>query len=232
MKLKLLPFLIALGMAVTGCTVHRGQLVDLNHGKAVDAEDQAIGYASATYVFGIGGNSSNVLLKEAKDNLIENRPLRKGERYANVNLNISTSYYLIFSKTRFILSADVVSDENENGSASKLRGKFFFQLGDEVIYSDKDSLGEFMGKADAETAIVKRTAKRGHQKFEVFPLDQLFRNHGKHNGFSVGQEVSYSGKFTGKGKIVGLGPTTVLIEDKANDRLANVAYDKIERSAK
>lgn len=223
--LYLLPIFFA-GLVMNSCTFHKGQIVDLNYGQAVSISNQAVGISSAGYFFGLGGNKSSVLLKEAKDDLIRNRPLKANEKYVNQNLNVSTSYFLIYSRTKFTITADVISTDN-NSSTDQLKSieknnNELFNYGDSLISKSQAFKGVFIEKmGTSEVKVINR--KQVHQ---LLNSDKVYRKNGQYKGYQIDEKISFKGEFKGSGLIKGFGTKSVLVVNKDGSKYT-VKYDEI-----
>lgn len=69
----------------------------------------AYGSAMVTYVLGIGGFNKTGLVREAKNDLIRNYPVKNGEALVNFTIDFDTSYYLgLVITQKVIVTADVI----------------------------------------------------------------------------------------------------------------------------
>lgn len=214
----------------TSCTVHKGQVISLDYGNTVRPENQAFGYSSASYFLGIGGNKTNVLLKEAKDNLVANNPLGPNQQYSNLNLDVSTSYFLIFTKQNVILSADITSTQADNESAIEEQSeKQVFTRGDSLFSKNNEYVGTFKSEINNSQVLILKNSKSGRQKLVKSKTWHVFKRHGSYKGYSIGEEVKFFGQFRGRGQIIGLGKYDALIRDNSNE-LNKVSYKYISKN--
>ena len=69
----------------------------------------ALGTSQATYILGIGGFDREGLVREAKNNLIQNNPVKNGQTLVNFTIDHEKSFYLIFLWThKVIITADIL----------------------------------------------------------------------------------------------------------------------------
>ena len=69
----------------------------------------AFGKSQATYVFGIGGNMQEGLIREAKNNLIANYPVNNGQILVNFTIDHEQTCILGFIWThKVIVTADIL----------------------------------------------------------------------------------------------------------------------------
>ena len=115
--MKNLFLLLFLSIMISSCaTLHSGYLTGVappieNNFKYVG---NVMGKAQATYVLGIGGLLTEGLVREAKNNLIENNPIQDGQTLVNFTVDTETSYYLgIILTQRVIVSADILQYEKK-----------------------------------------------------------------------------------------------------------------------
>ena len=112
---KLFIYLFFTSILFSGCaTLHDGYLT----GIAPPSENNftyvggAIGKAQATYIFFIGGFLREGLVREAKNSLIANNPLKKGQVLVNYTIDRETSFYLgLVWTNRVIITADILQYE-------------------------------------------------------------------------------------------------------------------------
>jgi hypothetical protein len=69
----------------------------------------AIGTSQATYIFGIGGFNKEGIVREAKNNLIANNPVKDGQTLVNFTVDQERSFYLgIVWTHKVIVTADIL----------------------------------------------------------------------------------------------------------------------------
>ena len=69
----------------------------------------ALGTSQATYILGIGGLNREGLVREAKNNLIENNPVKDGQTLVNFTVDHKKSVYLgIVITHKVIITADIL----------------------------------------------------------------------------------------------------------------------------
>lgn len=234
MRFFIFPLAIFLGSIFQSCTVHSGQVVSLDYGQQVLAEDMAIGVVQTTNVLGVGGNNHNALYKEAKDNLIANRPLRKGEKYVNVNLDIKTTGYLVGFVKTYTLSADVVAMENgeivyydsleelSDGAIVKIRERLkneLFIVSDTILFNKSrvgypGTVGQIISKSDAKYVVHYVSDGKAKQR-SLYERD-IYRMTGEYIGFKIGQVVE---KNNFVGRIVAFGNFNLLLLTKKGQKV-------------
>lgn len=75
--------------------------------------DFAVGTSETIKILGVGGLNTDAMVLDAKRNLYENHPLKKGQALANVTVDFKTSNLLFVMKTKVTVSAEIV-DFNPN----------------------------------------------------------------------------------------------------------------------
>ncbi|MBP6091267.1 MAG: hypothetical protein KA521_08440 [Crocinitomicaceae bacterium] len=224
--------LVFVVLTLTACTmVHKGQIVSLDYGQEVSPQNQAVGTYSVNYLFGLGGTSTTVMLKEAKDDLIRNRPLKEGEKYVNVNLNSSTFFFLFFTKHRYSITADVVSPNSSNLTIIESSQKdtlndlppviSLFEKGDS-LFSTFDFEGLYISIAPKEK--IKYSNSKGLIKY--YNENKLFKKMITYKGFKLGQRVHVKKVIPNSAEIIGFGLKKVLLVD--TDRIKfSIEYSEI-----
>jgi hypothetical protein len=237
MHLKNYFLFLALLFGSLSCTVvHKGQIVSLDYGQAVSPENQAIGSASVSYLFGWGGNKTAVLLKEAKDDLIYNRPLKEGEKYVNVNLNNSTTFFLFFTKQQYTITADVfsphaihpmlVDSSSSSAKSPPLTAVRLFEKGD-TLYSLNGFEGFFIAQ-EKNGSKIKYVDTKGFIHYGK--EKKLFAKTTSFNGFTCNQQVFLLENSAKSHTIVGFGWKKVLLLNSYDDLLFSVEYDQIRKA--
>ena len=100
----------------SGCaTLHDGYLT----GVVPASQDNftyagnAVGKAQATYILGIGGLGREGLVREAKNNLINNNPVDNGQVLVNYTIDDERSFYLFVWTHKVIISADILQFDKQ-----------------------------------------------------------------------------------------------------------------------
>lgn len=165
----------------SSCTIHNGQLLDLNYGVTSPVSEKAYGYAKATYVLGLGGNKTSSLILEAKENLISNRNLVDKEEFANININKRTTFFFPIIKKTIFISADIKNP-------SKLKNKSsFFNIGDTLYNAAKEKIGICLGQYRPDKLLIKKESIR--KKIKLVNTTECFKFRGSFNGYSIGDKV-------------------------------------------
>jgi hypothetical protein len=98
----------ALTLLAGSCAFHTGNITTAPQGADFTHIDQAIGQSKTIKIFGLGGLRRDALVYEARQDLLQNRPLGENEAYANVAVDIKNSFVIIYSATKVTVTADVV----------------------------------------------------------------------------------------------------------------------------
>ena len=101
-----------LSLLLSSCMViHNGQMAGVSPATEnnFSYKQNAYGIAEVTYVLGIGGFNKTGLVREAKNNLIENFPVNNGEALVNFTVDFDTSYYLgLVITQKVVVIADLI----------------------------------------------------------------------------------------------------------------------------
>ena len=68
----------------------------------------AVGHARVSHFLGIGGLKTDAIVFEAKQDLLRNYPLKRGQVLANVTVDFKRSYFILVDITKVTLTADVI----------------------------------------------------------------------------------------------------------------------------
>ncbi len=223
MKTQILN-LFTLVLLLSSCATHSGSVALTKMDSDVIFEDVAFGTSEATYFLGIGGLSRHTMVNAAKKQLYLNRPLKTGENYANLTVDIKHSFYIFASKQTVTVSADIIKDNtysqtnrySENYiNTQKFKG--LFSIGDQVM-NDRYKQGiieRFNGNNDIVILF-----DDGHIGKES--IHTIFNMKATFNGLTIGESFkgsSYSGK------IVALGFSELIILNSKSE-LDIVFYKK------
>ncbi|WP_159038567.1 DUF6567 family protein [Brumimicrobium mesophilum] len=200
--------IFALVLILNSCAFHTGvmsgnaALSDANF-KVVDF---AIGTSETFKVFGLGGVATDALVLEAKRNLYHNYPLTDGQALANVSVDFKRSFFLIVSKNKVMVSADVI-DFNE-GAVVKSKNTDFsirvdekretqLNLTSEDVYYERHGelkLGRIVGFGETQVKVLGHN-NRGRLGINRVPISKLFFLNEKdailETNFKIGDEVIY-----------------------------------------
>ena len=102
----------SLSLLLSSCMViHNGQMAGISPvtENNFSYKQNAYGSAMVTYVLGMGGFNKTGLVREAKNDLIQNFPVNDGEALVNFTLDFDTSYYLgIVITQKVVVTADII----------------------------------------------------------------------------------------------------------------------------
>lgn len=87
---------------------------------------------SVTRIFGIGGLDKEALILETKRKMYHQNPLKKGQVYANIGIDVKQAFYLIADVTTVTVSADVLLFYNDS-----TEHKVFFKLNNQTASLDR-----------------------------------------------------------------------------------------------
>jgi hypothetical protein len=116
-RMKKIIIYSIISILMASCTaMHTGSV---SSGPLLSADDRlvdvAYGYVSTSYFLGIGGLSKNALIHNAKQELKLNRPLKKGEYYANYTVDFKkTVSFISYMTNEVFVYADVLSTNKED----------------------------------------------------------------------------------------------------------------------
>ncbi len=221
-------FILTTLILLSSCALHTGNISSSSIGKPVIYEDIAVGVVQTTSFCGIGGSTKDGLVLEAKRSLIESRPLRINEEYANFTLDYKRSFFAPFIKTKVTMSADVVSfipdslkntitDVYTETYKNKLLGRTtqigIFNINDSVQYGFKIDIirkGVIISfESNDEVRILYKT-EMNEIRTKKISINEIFTISKEVQGMKVGDEYIYtpspsSLKESSKGKIIAFG---------------------------
>jgi len=226
---RLLLVMCILGLS-TSCTVHRGTVSMSLLEKNMKYQDVAFGVFQFYKILGFGGLSQDAVIYEAKKEMYKNYPLSPDETYANFTLDITKTFYIVFSQIKVTMTADIVKhiDKSDNKPYSikymDIIGKMnesdvkLFEVGDTVIHDlEKDGIIISFVKED-EIRILFKT-KKGESNTKNVSIFEIHTNKKDYNGNKIGGIYSFEEIINGEkviltGEIIGIGINSILIKNK------------------
>ena len=136
----------------SSCVFHTG---NVSSGSDIDCPIvyTAKGTSSTYKILGMGGFNNESLIIEAKKDLYQRFPYKKGIKLSNFSVDYRNTYFLIVAKTTLIVSADVFdcNNSNTNDEVTRFDGIDIanikgFKLGDSIIYDEERVLGGIVFK--------------------------------------------------------------------------------------
>lgn len=138
MRFKKLYFLgLVIPIFFSSCLVlHNG---NVSSGPLVNINDRYVdiarGEAKSVFVFGLGDLENDVLLFDAKNNLFINRPLQKGEYYANFTSDVSKKFILFFiAINKVTISAEVLRVNDTSNTVLSKSFKDIIRINNEKLF--------------------------------------------------------------------------------------------------
>lgn len=107
--------LLGILVLTNSCAYHSGMIVSttVNSGPSnLTYVDMAAGYSKASYFLGLGGLNKDALVNDAKRNLYSSYPLKSGESFDNLTLDVKKTIIGPYSKIETIVIADVVKRDS------------------------------------------------------------------------------------------------------------------------
>lgn len=229
---------------LSSCAFHSGLITgnaSLNNPE-FSIVDFAIGSSETVKVFGIGGLNADAVVLEAKRNLYENYPLQKGQALANVTVDFKREYYLVWSKLKVIISAEIVdfnpSLDKEQQAFSSLHEienssiHDFFKIGDEILFpSTEGMIGGKVININRKTITIRYYGSQNRLRTTKQPDNQVFLSESRPVPveFNVSEKVKipipvgqdYVGDTSYEVKdatIIGLGTASALVEYLDNNK--------------
>jgi hypothetical protein len=228
-KYLILPFALCV---ITSCAVHRGTISTSATDKNIVYKDIAIGVSECKQILGFGGLSQDALIYEAKKELFKNYPLNANELYLNYVLDIKNSYFIVFSKTKITITADIAEytkDSLLNPYTSKYRillgmqpsESKLFEVGDSIIFDKYIKVTIISFAADQKARILCEN-NRGKLFTKKVSISQLYTNKKNYKDYKIGEFKPYFDRDNKplSGKIFAVGENSyMLIESNGELRI-------------
>jgi len=206
-KMKQLFFLI-LPFLLVSCASHHGN-INNTHTRAGENHtyvDLAVGYSKATYIFGIGGLSKDMLFAEAYRNMRMSYPLKPNQTLENLVVNSKHTWVGPFLKHEVITIADVIAWDNDlhivyadqylnQFSRNKVLSTNEFKLNDQLLMLEQNKIYSVrVVSLSDKNAVVFYTDKGGDFQLKKIRLSNLFWGEDankQYNNFKVGDTVIF-----------------------------------------
>jgi hypothetical protein len=228
--MKLLPSLFIV-LILSSCAFHNGSLNTSTNDEPVVHKDIAIGVSQTIKIFGIGGVSKDALIFQARQNMINYRPLESEEEFNNVSIDIKNTFLLIGQKTKVTIIADVVEPKDSVSQSSytdlylrKSRNGMehidtLLTIGDTVIFNVENSgvLLSFDGK-NKRKGTVQYYSKNGAIRTKRIKLNNLYVAVPSYNDLLLGNKFA-------TGIIVAFGKKGVIVKDNEGYSMFSYNYD-------
>lgn len=175
MKKPFIILSIASGLFLTSCfAVHSPSISATQPIRNTEIIGVAQGQASSVYVLGFGGHNHSQIGFEAKKDLILKNKLAKNESFANYNLDVKTSHFIVFSKSTVTLTADIIRftdtipsspisktyiNQISEPTSSKIdaNGSLHLKNGDNIKFGNNETgvIDSFVGSDSIRVLIIK-----------------------------------------------------------------------------
>lgn len=245
MKSPKLLSAIILAIGFSSCAFHSGMMNDSAslHGRDFELIGMAVGRANTTHVLGVGGLDPTGLVLEAKRNMYNRFPLKKGQTYANLSVDFKRSFFFIVHATQATVSADVVQfGELESDSLQRLFQNSF-ETGYLTNANDTEVLGillngeliriNVMNKTNNDRYTLMDQNGKVYENMSQFLLFEMKKGFTTDElDFSVGDQVGFKTAPSTllKGIVIGISGQTIAIkaEDKTYQINAEDIFEVIE----
>ncbi len=219
MKLILL-YSTLISLFLFSCGSHYGTLSSDFLGDEYHYVDQALGYSETSGLGVIGGMSKDAMVLEAKNNMMQNRPLQAGESYANFTVDFSSKAFLIF-KRKCLVTADVVREKSMDESVyselynrkvlDRMDNRCFFEV-DDTLRNNEGSYFIYKGMKSDDKILCSKVQidKPNIIKIKSKPLENTYNTTRGSFGYGIGDTLIHE-RFNYI--ILGVGMSELLVTD-------------------
>lgn len=249
------PFFLLLILItfLTSCATHQGYMG--SNAVIVNKEFRVLGIAKgqahSTRVLGIGGLHSDALVYDAKNDLYSSIELKPGQALTNITVDFKRSYYLVFSRTKVTVTAEIVDFNPSSDPHENIYGfveKNGFKVGDFAVVE----IGKKFEKKKIKRLLMDCLLLEGNpgetlpciEYSEAYKSEGSFVFQGKR--YSVGDAIeikkettskksvggspkSFENVINYKGKIVGIQNQKALLQEDGTGKYKLI---EVEKSAK
>ncbi len=218
---RALTLILVLGLS--SCVYHKGMMIGtVDLGKSYEVVGFASGSATVTRPFGLGGTKKEGLINAARREMATTFPLEKGQAYANLTVDFQNSFFLLFTKSRVIVSSEIIQ---ESGAVPFSQGVYEGKsptAGSAIVFKINGDDRAFIVRKILSSGLV--SAYNSETKFIL--LDPKYST----NVFSVGDMVSFNlGDVVEKGMITLLSGDTAIIRVSSDGRLQGIKFNTISK---
>jgi len=253
-KMKNLALIISL-CTMTSCVYHSGLITSTpvsNVDKNCEYVDIAVGYSNVSYFFGIGGFNKDAFLNEAKRNLYFSYPIKNGQSFDNMTLDLKTTCFWPYRKVEAIIIADVIERDTSFKTSygknymdlltkNNSKTKNFLNVSERIVYLDEDN-NLFKGKIiklnnnNATIFFIDNNGTLQIKNIEykcIFKASQLDELQSK-VGYKKDDKIKFIYKYSNtqsetlEGIIIGLNIESVLI--KTAKSITSVKYSNLKKN--
>ncbi len=192
---------------ISGCAIHHGMITTTHPdipAKKYTYIDIAVGYSQATYWFDFGGLEKEVLVQEAKRNMLLSYPLQPNQLLTNATLDIKTSMIWPFRRVQAIAVADVIELDTsysitygEHYPNTYFPHFYSISLGESILFADSDN--QQLGKGRVvymrpQSVKVFYPSPKGTYKLANMTYNEIyktsdFKDIEQATGFTVGDTI-------------------------------------------
>ncbi len=229
--MKNIVCLAILLLLFSSCAIHTNQIsADNSNANTHTFNRVAIGNAHAGYFLGIGGFKTDALLLEAKNKLYKNYPLKQNELYGTFTIDVKRGFYLIYSRTELLLSADILMKKGATPDIALQDSLGFNNVNIYLSSLSRTPLNTtLIKKLDAYTYKALVINEDGHIKTNTVFTNNLLlpfqTSTNKKHAYSIDDKVSFSTNFyqgskVSTGSIVAMGAEQLVVEiDNTNQKI-------------
>ena len=237
---------------------HTGQI---SSGPLLSANDRCVdiasGYASTNIFLGIGGLSKDALVQLAKKDMMNNRPLKKGEYYSNFTVDFKRTVSIVtYVENEVFVHADILSVNEDKGMSVTVIDGFTktekptvtltyvktkqdsFYVGEKVVYRSPESpVFDFtpyeISAFTSDEKVSLKSFKSTEENIYINPYNLGYSMDKERNGFKYGDSATYKPtnyifpNKTVSGKIIATSSTRVLI--LRNGKTEELEYKEITK---
>jgi len=201
--------------------------------------DVAYGNAQTCKVFGLGGTKRENLVLDAKSDLYRYFPLKKGQALANVSVDYTNKYYVLYSKTNVNVSAEIVDFNPSYDTTAaqfvykKLASNSYvtrdgFHVNELVYYKDNEAYGYKkifrLLKNNVEIIVDDAVITVGYESIFKPDITESIKNY----QFKINDEITFSRQLESEsisGTIVGAGINGKYLVKSANGTFNTFSTD-------
>jgi hypothetical protein len=236
-------FILISSIYLSSCAFHNGNISSSSFSKNVVYEDRAFGVSMTKKIFGIGGLNHDALILEAKNEMMNSRPLKANEQYANLAYDIKNTYVLMVLTTKVTISADVVKlvdgeqpyvySETYKSKISKQKFQNdLFNIGDSVMFDDLKSRGTILSISTKGKVRVKLKDSTNKFKTKNIDIHKLFSLQNNYKGLNINQDYSYKQyDLPREVKVLAFGLDQILVKELKieEEKIFLIKYKRLEK---
>lgn len=130
---RALALIVVLGLS--SCVYHKGMMTGTvpPGSKNYEVVRYATGTSTVIRLLGLGGAKREGMINAARRDMVTNFPLEDGQVYASITVDIQNGFFLLFTKSRVIVSSEIIQESGKISISGSIIDKKRLVKGNVII---------------------------------------------------------------------------------------------------